>query len=129
MRRFASDVCTPRNIELRFHSFNEREIRLGADVRRQIFLVFKECIHNIERHSGCSAVDVEFGMEDGMLRLKVTDNGKGFDPAAPRAGRGLNSIRQRAKELGGEIEIVSHSDGGAMVQLRASCVAVASRFK
>ena len=37
-----------------------RDIELGADVRRQVFLIFKESVHNIVRHSGCTCAAVTF---------------------------------------------------------------------
>src|SRR5262249_21383145 len=54
MRRFAADVFTGSNIEYRVEtSGTGKDIRLGADARRHIYLLFKEAINNIVRHSGC----------------------------------------------------------------------------
>ena len=61
MRRFSSDVFTARQIAFEFHAPDAaRDIELGADVRRQVFLIFKESVNNIVRHSNCTraAVDV-----------------------------------------------------------------------
>lgn len=59
MRRFASDVLTACNIDFGFRASGYgQEIKLDADLRRQIFLVFKESVNNIARHSGCTRVDI-----------------------------------------------------------------------
>jgi signal transduction histidine kinase len=61
MRHFVSDVCTARQIDLRFHTpSSERDIAIGANTRREMFLLFKEAVTNMARHSGCSAADLEF---------------------------------------------------------------------
>jgi len=72
MRRFASDVLTARNIDFEFEAPDaQRNLNLGADVRRQVFLVFKESINNIVRHSACSHVHIEFRTMLLMLSLKT----------------------------------------------------------
>ena len=121
MRRFASEVFTARNIEFRFHERAEAEdMKLGADVRRQVFLVFKESVNNIVRHSGCQQADIEFRVEHGWLTLKVSDDGKGFDSEEESDGHGLVSIRERATALGGDLEVISTNGGGTTVRLRAA---------
>ncbi len=53
MRRFATDVLGGQKIGVRFHSsVTEDDLKLAADVRRQLYLIFKESIHNVVRHSG-----------------------------------------------------------------------------
>jgi signal transduction histidine kinase len=121
MRRFASEVFTARNIEFRFEERADAEdMKLGADVRRQVFLIFKESVNNIVRHSGCQQADIEFRVEHGRLTLNVSDDGKGFDGEEESDGHGLVSMRERAKALGGDLEVISHNGDGTTVILRAS---------
>ena len=138
MRRFASDVFTARNIAFRFRaSDQEHDIELGANVRREIFLIFKESINNIVKHSGCTRAEIEFQIEGDWLTLKVNDNGKGFDStfavggsspvtSSARGGNGLLSMRRRAEEMGGQFEIVSRKGEGTTVTLRV--LAGSARF-
>jgi two-component sensor histidine kinase len=118
MRRFANDVMSGRNIKLCFQPSAEREIRVPADVRREIFLIFKECINNAARHSGCDAVEVEVKARDGSIHLTLADNGRGFEGCAASSGHGLNNMRRRALALGGVIEVMSCRGGGVLVHLR-----------
>jgi ligand-binding sensor domain-containing protein/signal transduction histidine kinase len=122
MRRFASDVLSPRDIRLRFDSgAAEQDLQMGADPRRQIFLIFKEAVHNVLKHSGATEVSVDFRVEHGWLSLRVADNGRGFDSARDHAtvhdGHGLRSMRERAREIGGEAGIHS-GPGGTTITLR-----------
>ncbi len=120
MRRFASDVFTAREIDFNFSTpESHQHLRLGADVRREVFLIFKESINNMVRHSACTKADIEFVLEDGWLELKLRDNGRGFDPELVEEGHGLASMRQRASKLSGELDISSNNEHGTTVKLRA----------
>src|SRR5262249_46797143 len=80
MRRFASDLFTSNNIEFGFDAREpERPMKLDADVRRQLFLIFKESVHNIVRHSGCANVEITLRIENHAIVLVMKDDGKGFD--------------------------------------------------
>ena len=130
MRRFASDVFTARYIPFQFRAPDaERDIELGANVRREVFLIFKESVNNVVKHSDCTRAEIEFQIEADWLVLKVIDNGKGFDSAlafdegAPvissaRGGNGLPSMRKRAQEMGGQFQIVSRIGEGTTATLR-----------
>src|SRR5260370_36314209 len=77
-----------------------------------MFLVFKEAVNNIARHSGCRKASAVLAMEGAFVVLKVADDGRGFHPDASANGRGLKSMQERAKSLGGSIEIASRPQGG-----------------
>ncbi|MCA1628013.1 MAG: PAS domain S-box protein [Acidobacteria bacterium] len=80
MRHFASDVFTARHIDFRFRAPDAgRDIKVGANVRRELFLVFKEAVNNMVRHSGCAAAGIDFRAEADGLFLKLIDDGRGFD--------------------------------------------------
>jgi signal transduction histidine kinase/ligand-binding sensor domain-containing protein len=119
MRRFATDVFTARNIEFQFHApASELEGKLDPDMRRQVFLIFKESVNNILRHADCTQVEIQFAVEESGLVLSVRDDGKGFDAAQPPTGNGLASMRQRAASLNGSLEITVDGDQGTRVTLR-----------
>jgi ligand-binding sensor domain-containing protein/signal transduction histidine kinase len=118
MRRFASDVLTSRNIDFDFHEPDHRDLNLGADVRRQVFLVCKESINNTVRHAACSQVYIEFRVDRDWLTLVIRDNGRGFDTAHESDGHGLLSMERRAKEMGGTLQITSRPGEGTIITLR-----------
>jgi len=118
MRRFASDLFTANDIDFRFNACDtERAVRLDADVRRQLFLVFKESIHNIVRHSQCSRVEVDLRMDKHTITLTLKDDGKGFNTHQACHGHGLSSMTQRAKSLNAVFEVSSQPGSGTMVSL------------
>ena len=118
MRQFAGEMLTPQNVALSFEvSEHNQNLPLDANVRRQFFLIFKECLHNVVRHSGATKVSIEFGMEKNWLVLAVSDNGRGLGNSAS-AGHGIPSMRSRALALGGCFEIKSDECGGVRVSVR-----------
>jgi signal transduction histidine kinase len=120
MRRFASDALNARNIEFRFDAPDaEQDIRVTTDTRREIYMIFKEAINNIARHSEAEMAQAAFRIERGMMHLEISDDGKGFDPKRADHGQGLTSMRLRAKKLRGEITVISSPGAGTSVTLRA----------
>ncbi|MGH9821845.1 MAG: two-component regulator propeller domain-containing protein [Blastocatellia bacterium] len=118
MRRFASDTFSATNIDFRFHApDSEADVRLGADVRREVFLIFKESVNNLIKHSGCSEANIEFDLADDSLLLRVSDNGRGFDILKESEGHGLASLRERAKSLAGQLDLSSTEGKGTTVTL------------
>ena len=116
MREFAEQMLVPRDLELDFQAGIPSDLRAGAEVRRQVYLIFKECIHNIVRHAGCTLVTVRATMDEGALRLVVTDNGRGFEPRSSD-GNGLRSMQVRAASLGAECVVESHLGAGTSVRI------------
>jgi len=89
-----------------------------AEVRHQLFLAFKEALNNAVRHAAASEIQIEIAAERGRLEILITDNGAGFDPASPDAGRnGLKNMRQRLAAIGGQFELASQPGQGTRVKL------------
>ena len=109
MRRFASEMLPAAGIEFSFQAPNPvADIRLDAELRRQVFLIFKESLNNLVRHSGCTQATIELWLTSGELTLQLNDNGHGFDPGIAVEGNGLQSLRRRAQSLGASFSV--HSD-------------------
>jgi ligand-binding sensor domain-containing protein/two-component sensor histidine kinase len=119
MRRFASDLFTAGGIEFTFRAPDELDIKVGADVRRQLFMIFKEAANNVARHSACTKVEIQLMIQDGLFIFTINDNGRGFDPAKTSEGNGLVNMRERARMLKGELVIDSHSGAGTTITLKA----------
>jgi two-component sensor histidine kinase len=128
MRRFASDLFTARQIEFTFSAPGEEQaLKIGADLRRQVFLVFKEAVNNITRHSACTEAQIELRIESRSVMVTVADNGAGFDPAETSEGQGHASMRARAHSIGGELQIISSQGKGTIVRLKVPLSARLSR--
>jgi signal transduction histidine kinase len=95
------------------------DIHLTPEVRRNIFLIFKESVNNIVRHSRAGHVDIDIRVEGGMFRMKISDDGVGFDHRTIRRGEGLNNLRKRASAIGAELTIESIPNKGTATLLTA----------
>lgn len=93
-----------------FESLSERE---GMEVLR----IVQEALTNVRRHSGADSVDVSLTIGKNELVTEVADDGKGLDPEMPY-GVGLRSMTERARALGGKLEIESEPEQGTRVRLR-----------
>ena len=98
---------------------------LAADVEHQVLRIAQEAVANALRHAGAGRVAVALGRVESVtpptVRLRVVDDGRGFDPEA-RAVRsrrlGLTSMHERAASLGGSLGIESAPGRGTTVELR-----------
>jgi PAS domain S-box-containing protein len=116
MRRVASDSFTASNTAFHFDMPHEADhLQLGANVRRELFLIFKEGVNNMVKHSACTEATIRLHVNADTLRLELIDNGKGFDLSQPSEGHGLTSLRSRASALGGTLTIVSEPGSGSTI--------------
>jgi signal transduction histidine kinase len=101
------------------------ELSIRSEVRHNLFLAFKESLHNAVRHSGANEVRVSVQFGAGGFKLIVADNGTGFDPRRssgvpeknrPAPGNGLRNLRSRLAQIGGRSEISSAPGEGTRVE-------------
>lgn len=129
MRRFAADVLSQKGVKVRFSSPETSDtISLNSNVRREVFLVFKEAINNVAKHSEAANVEVDLGVSESEVLLAIRDDGKGFKVEPPsfedtftsegNSGNGIPSMSKRAKEMGGTFEIKSIPGDGTHICLR-----------
>ena len=117
MRNLANEVLAAREIDFVFHVTGEPHTRLDAELRRQVFLLFKESLNNVVRHSGSVKVDATLHLDRHVLILRVQDHGKGFDAAHVSSGEGLQSMQRRAASIGGRLDVVSSPTSGTALTL------------
>jgi signal transduction histidine kinase len=89
---------------------------LPAAVEVAAYRIVQEALTNVARHAHATRALVHITVAAAMLRLTIRDNGCGL-PAAHHRGVGLQSIRERAVELGGACAIASDPGSGAMVSV------------
>jgi signal transduction histidine kinase len=76
-----------------------------------------EAVTNAARHSGAGRVDLRLERRGSGVRLWVSDQGHGFDPADPGGGFGLTSMRARANSVGAELIVSSSPGQGSQVEV------------
>jgi len=118
------------------------EWHLTSEVRHNVFLAFKEALHNTVKHSDASEVLIRLAVREKSFELTLEDNGRGFavrertkhasvSQGRAAAGNGLENMRRRLAVIGGSCEIQSAPGAGTRVvlsvQLKASAVADTGR--
>ena len=96
---------------------------IPPDVALCLYRIAQEGLHNAAKHSGAGRIDVELTDNNALLRMKITDGGKGFDPGRASQGLGLASMRERARMIGGELAIVSAPGRGTTLVAQVRSVA------
>ena len=91
--------------------------KLSLNFRRHLFLIFREMMHNILKHSRADRVEVSLIQNRGRMLLTTTDNGIGFETRQSRKGNGLTNIEQRTKELRGTLSVKSHPGNGTSLSV------------
>jgi signal transduction histidine kinase len=91
---------------------------LGSHQRHDIFLAFKEALNNIVRHSQATEVMLSIDVNGDGLKIELSDNGRGFDPATshPSGSDGLASLTERMTRLGGRCDIASMPGKGTTIK-------------
>lgn len=94
------------NIETKFNEGDDQDDYGLSDMTKlQLYRIVQEGLNNIYKHSQAKFVEVSIGLQEADLLIKVTDNGKGIDPAKIRSdSHGLLNIRQRAQLIGAHVE-------------------------
>lgn len=86
-------------------------------IQKHVFLMYKEILVNIIRHSKASYVVIDIEVQKNKLTLMIKDNGVGFDPSEKKKGYGLYSIKRRVDRLKGNISIISAKNGGCSISI------------
>lgn len=106
LRRYASEYLEENQLPLRFVSGADHldQVSMGGERRRNVFLVFKEMLHNAVKYSGAERLEIEI-TTDSQLAIHIAEiGGKGFDPElALEKGNGIFNCRKRMISAGGEL--------------------------
>jgi signal transduction histidine kinase len=91
-------------------------------LRDDIYRIAREALQNAFRHAQAANIETEVTYGQRVLRLRIRDDGKGIDPKLLDTGRdghwGLPGMRERAQEIGAQLEMWSEVGAGTEVELR-----------
>jgi signal transduction histidine kinase len=125
--KFAQDYLRPAGVRCRLDlPMQLPHWPLSAETRHNLFLSFKEALHNIVKHSGASEVSVKLTLKANSFALTVQDNGRGFspeevavqtEPTADRieSGNGMPNMRHRLTSIGGNCAVQAKPGLGTTV--------------
>ncbi|MBL7914462.1 MAG: hypothetical protein JNL49_05395 [Bacteroidia bacterium] len=94
-------------------------MHLKMDHRKNLFLIFKESLHNTIKYAESSEVHITFSKKDNHLQMKFSDNGKGIVITENKAynGNGIQNMRKRAEEIGGVFAIQTSDSQGTTITI------------
>jgi signal transduction histidine kinase len=110
LRRYASEFLEAYKLPLTFTTTEDAldQIPLSGERRRNIFLVFKEILHNTIKYSGANALHIKINTGDNFIVHITEVGGKGFDPETTiEKGNGIYNSRKRMTAIGGDIHYES----------------------
>jgi signal transduction histidine kinase len=100
--------------------------RLPLPAEEVLYRIAQEALHNVVKHAAAHRVRVELRREGAAVRLRVEDDGKGFDPEqVPDGHLGLAGMRARAERVGAEFSCTSQPGDGTTVEVRLGPEALA----
>jgi signal transduction histidine kinase len=91
--------------------------KLAVPLKENLYLIFKEAINNIAKHSNAARVDVSLKMDDTSFLMRVQDNGTAVS-SQRKSGQGLRNMRMRAKRI--DADITFNNDNGFEVTVKSS---------
>jgi two-component system, NarL family, nitrate/nitrite sensor histidine kinase NarX len=105
-------------------------VRLEPEQEAQVFHIVQEALSNVSRHAGAGHAWLRLERDAGFLAVTIADDGRGPPPAGADAGSshyGLTIMRERARRLGGTLDIGARAGGGTAVCLRFPAKAAAGQ--
>jgi len=120
LRQFSSTFLMDHQVSLKFsHDISPSEnIVLGAEKKRNIFLIIKEGLHNIVKHANAKSVILRITTKEKYLKIKLIDDGDGFELDTPQnKGFGLSNMEDRSKIIGGILNLNTTPGDGVSLML------------
>jgi signal transduction histidine kinase len=126
LEKFAQDLLATAGIRCRLDMpVQFPEWRLTAEIRHNLFLAFKEALHNVVRHSAATEARIFLTLKKNAFELCVEDDGRGFtrgerkkpadDAGRFSSGNGLENMHRRLREIGGDCKIQTTPGQGTKV--------------
>lgn len=121
-RWYVDEFARRSGIAINFHASADL-LRLNSEIEIAMFRAIQEGLTNVHRHSGASSVDIHLSLEGNRVRLEIRDNGRGMPEeqlnrlmeGTTEAGVGLAGMRERIRELAGNLEIQSDRTGTRLI--------------
>lgn len=120
MHAFAAQMLTPLNIAFEFVAGDDlKKVHLNMNQRKNIFLIYKEALHNIVKYARCRTVTVTLSAQTSAFMMQVKDDGTGFDSNINTSynGNGIKNMNARAGEINGRFKVASLPGNGTLIEV------------
>jgi len=128
MLAYAAMILAPRNIRYDFNVDEEtKKIQLTSAQAKNIFLIYKEGLHNMVKYADCNCAVISFSSQSNELTMIIHDNGKGFHPFSEEhtiptgkylGGNGIRNMYVRADEMQAKLTFDAEINGGTTIRLK-----------
>lgn len=88
---------------------------LSEHTNIMVYRIVQECLTNISKHANATNVNISLQNMSNEICLKVSDNGKGFNPQQHHQGLGLIGMRERVESLNGHLQLNTKQDNGVAI--------------
>jgi len=109
MKEYAAEILFPRNIDFYFSISNiNREKKIPVHIRQNIYLIVKEALTNIAKHSNAQRADINICKDGNLFKLDIHNDGtfeEGVNGTTGRNGSGLKNMKMRAQSMNADISI------------------------
>lgn len=118
MLHYATDLLEAKDINVNANIPELQGLKMDMKKRHDLFLIFKEAINNIVRHSEAENVTIALKLQKGFFRLQIADDGKGFKINQLPYRNGLQYMKERAALHQWDFCILSEPAKGTLITLR-----------
>lgn len=94
-----------------------KEMKFSSIIGINLYRTMQEAVNNAVKYSEATQIDVNVLNKDNQINIEIKDNGKGFDLDTVDFGNGLNNMRRRIEEIGGDFSIFSEINKGTSVSI------------
>jgi len=114
-----TDLLDATDIQFRTQNLNSlKKVRLKMEHRQHLFLIFHEAINNSIKYSNGTEITLNSSLKGKKLTLQLIDNGQGFDIEKVATGDGLKNMKERARQIGGNLIIRSDAKTGTIIEFK-----------
>jgi len=118
IKRFSSKLFEAKDIDYAIDIDKAvAHAKLPMEFRQHIYLILKEAINNLVKYSQATKAAIEVNYSNSVLKIRVSDNGKGFGPGANNSGNGIISMKTRAEMMAANLKIESSINEGTTIRL------------
>ena len=115
LRDLTERVATPGGCTISFTVEELAPLAIPWEARNHLFRIGQETLSNALKHGQPSTIEVRLEVGPKVVRLAVSDDGRGIGASAPAGGLGLETMRYRAASIGGQLRIAANVSGGTTV--------------
>lgn len=94
-----------------------KKIHLARNLQLNLYRILQEQLRNILKYAKCTDIEVDLVVKNNKIKMRIADNGVGFDVNAAKGGIGLSNIRRRVELFSGKLDIFSSPGNGCELEI------------